>query len=101
MKYSSYYITGATGFLGRAVLTELLSRGGVVHAFVMNGDPFIGEIENDTLLHYGDITDYASVEDFPEQITQAVSFTPPAWSPLQRVRERSSTASMWRGRRTS
>jgi len=64
MKYSSYYITGATGFLGRAVLTELLSRGGVVHAFVMNGDPFIGEIENDTLLHYGDITDYASVEDF-------------------------------------
>ncbi len=64
MKYSSYYITGATGFLGRAVLAELLSRGSVVHAFVMRSDPFIGEIENDTVLHYGDITDYASVENF-------------------------------------
>ncbi len=64
MKYSSYYITGATGFLGRAILRELLSRSAVVHAFVMKDDPLIGEIENEAVLHYGDITDYASLESF-------------------------------------
>ena len=37
--YKEYLVTGATGFLGRAVTNELKKRGAVVRALVLPGDP--------------------------------------------------------------
>lgn len=34
-----YYVTGATGFLGRAVLAELMKKGAPIHALVLENDP--------------------------------------------------------------
>ena len=40
--YKTYLVTGATGFLGRTVVSELLSRGAAVRALVLPGDPLAG-----------------------------------------------------------
>ena len=41
--YKTYLVTGATGFLGRTVVSELLSRGASVRALVLPGDRLAGE----------------------------------------------------------
>ena len=38
--YDRYIITGATGFLGRAVAEELVRRGAQVYALVLDNDPY-------------------------------------------------------------
>ena len=38
--YNKYLLTGATGFLGRAVAEELVRRGANVYALVLPCDPF-------------------------------------------------------------
>lgn len=40
--YKTYLVTGATGFLGRTVVSELLSRGASVRALVLPGDRLAG-----------------------------------------------------------
>ena len=37
--YDKYLVTGATGFLGRAVVEALARRGTRVHALVLQNDP--------------------------------------------------------------
>ena len=37
--YDKYLVTGATGFLGRAVAEELVRRKAQVHALVLHDDP--------------------------------------------------------------
>ena len=39
--YDKYLVTGATGFLGRAVAEELVRRKAQVHALVLHDDPYI------------------------------------------------------------
>ena len=37
--YDKYLVTGATGFLGRAVVEALVRRGTRVHALALHDDP--------------------------------------------------------------
>ena len=37
--FDKYLVTGATGFLGLAVVRELVRRGETVRALVLEGDP--------------------------------------------------------------
>ena len=39
--FDKYLVTGATGFLGRAVAEELVRRRAQVHALVLHNDPYI------------------------------------------------------------
>ena len=39
--YDKYLVTGATGFLGRAVVEALVRRGTRVHALALHDDPYI------------------------------------------------------------
>ena len=39
--FDQYLVTGATGFLGRAVVEELVRRRAQVHALVLHNDPYI------------------------------------------------------------
>lgn len=39
--FDKYLVTGATGFLGRAVAEELVRRKAQVHALVLHDDPYI------------------------------------------------------------
>ncbi len=39
--FDKYLVTGATGFLGRAVVEELVRRRAQVYALVLHNDPYI------------------------------------------------------------
>ena len=39
--FDKYLVTGATGFLGRAVADELVRRRAQVYALVLHNDPYI------------------------------------------------------------
>ena len=39
--FDRYYVTGGTGFLGRAVLQKLAGAGAAVRALVLPGDPLL------------------------------------------------------------
>ena len=39
--FDQYLVTGATGFLGRAVAEELVRRRAQVHALVLRDDPYV------------------------------------------------------------
>ena len=62
--YQTYLITGATGFLGRAVLQLLLAHGCRVLALVKNSDPLICTLPKHVAVFYGDLTDKESLRDF-------------------------------------
>ena len=62
--YQNYLITGATGFLGRAVVQLLLAHGCRVLALVKNSDPLICTLPNHVAVFYGDLTDKESLRDF-------------------------------------
>lgn len=64
MKYSSFYLTGATGFLGRAVLNKLLESRAGIYAFIKKGDPLASGLPKNVKQIFGDILDIASVEKF-------------------------------------
>ena len=53
--YKTYLVTGATGFLGRTVVSELLSRGAAVRALVLPGDPLAGVLPESVERTEGDI----------------------------------------------
>ena len=44
--FDQYLVTGATGFLGRAVAEELVCRRAQVHALVLRDDPYIHLLPN-------------------------------------------------------
>ena len=62
--YQNYLITGATGFLGSAVVQLLLAHGCRVLALVKDRDPLIYTLPNHVAVFYGDLTDKESLRDF-------------------------------------
>ena len=84
--YQTYLITGATGFLGRAVLQLLLAHSCRILALVMDKDPLAYMIpENATKIPYAAFLPQA-------EITSACC-TAQAWYPLPPDREKSFTVS--------
>ena len=59
-----FLITGATGFLGRTVIAELMQRGKRVRALVLPNDPFVENLPADTEVVFGDVCDDLSLERF-------------------------------------
>ena len=62
MKSKIYLVTGAAGFLGGNVCHKLVSRGEMVRAFVLTGDPAADCLPPEVEIVYGDLVDKSSVE---------------------------------------
>ena len=62
--YQNYLITGATGFLGSAVVQLLLAHGCHVLALVKDSDPLIYTLPKHVAVFCGDLTDKESLRDF-------------------------------------
>ena len=62
--YSIYLVTGASGFLGRAVISELINQGAKVRALVMKEDKLQHLIPKEAEIVYGDITNKESLHSF-------------------------------------
>ena len=62
--FHTYYVTGASGFLGRAVVTELKRRGAEIRALVMKNDPLAAELPEGISVVYGNVCDDDSLERF-------------------------------------
>lgn len=64
MKNMIYLVTGAAGFLGSNVCSQLLERGNKVRAFVLPKDPAAKFIPEQVEICEGDLCDMDSVEHF-------------------------------------
>ena len=53
--FDKYLVTGATGFLGRAVADELVRRRAQVHALVLHNDPYIHLLPKEVHTVIGDV----------------------------------------------
>ena len=62
--YDKYLVTGATGFLGRAVAEELVHRKAQVHALVLHDDPYINLLPKEVHTVIGDVYAENSLTDF-------------------------------------
>ena len=62
--YDRYLITGATGFLGRAVVEELIRRNAQVYALVLPDDPYIELLPKEVHTIVGDVCVKSSLADF-------------------------------------
>ena len=62
--FDQYLITGATGFLGRAVAEELVRRRAQVHALVLHNDPYIHLLPKEVHTVVGDVCTKNSLTDF-------------------------------------
>lgn len=62
--FGKYLVTGATGFLGRAVLNELIGKGADIRALVMWHDPLESELPPGIEVVHGDICSDSSLERF-------------------------------------
>ena len=62
--YDKYLITGATGFLGRAVVEELVHHDAQVRALVLHNDPYINLLPKEVHIIVGDVCDKNSLADF-------------------------------------
>lgn len=62
--YDKYLVTGATGFLGRTVVSELLSRGAAVRALVLPGDQLAGVLPESVERTEGDLCSASALENF-------------------------------------
>jgi dihydroflavonol-4-reductase len=62
--FQKYLVTGASGYLGRAVIAELEKKGASICALVMENDPMAGSLPQGISLVYGDICRDASLERF-------------------------------------
>ena len=62
--YQNYLITGATGFLGSAVVRLLLAHSCRVAALVTEKDPLCDTLPEEVTRYRGDLTDKASMRDF-------------------------------------
>ena len=65
-----FLVSGATGHLGAAVMKELSARREKARVFLLEGDPFACNLDEDVEKIYGDVTDIKSLEklfcDIPE-----------------------------------
>ena len=62
--YDKYLVTGATGFLGRAVAEELVHRKAQVYALVLHDDPYIDLLPREVRIVVGDVCDKSALADF-------------------------------------
>ena len=62
--FDKYLITGATGFLGRAVVAELVRHDAQVCALVLHNDPYISLLPKKVRTVAGDVCDKSSLADF-------------------------------------
>lgn len=62
--FDQYLVTGATGFLGRAVAEELVRRRAQVHALVLRDDPYINLLPKEVHTVIGDVCVESSLTDF-------------------------------------
>ena len=62
--FDQYLVTGATGFLGRAVAEELVRRRAQVHALVLRDDPYISLLPKEVHTVIGDVCVESSLTDF-------------------------------------
>lgn len=62
--FSKYLVTGATGFLGRAVIAELSGKNAAIYALVMENDPLAHELPPGIHKTYGDVCDERALERF-------------------------------------
>ena len=62
--FEKYLITGATGFLGRAVLAQMRDSQAEIRALVMDGDPLTRELPQNVRVMTGDVCDEAALERF-------------------------------------
>ena len=62
--YDKYLVTGATGFLGRAVVEALARRGARVHALMLYNDPYINLLPKEVHTVIGDVCVKNSLTDF-------------------------------------
>ncbi|MBP5342528.1 NAD-dependent epimerase/dehydratase family protein [bacterium] len=62
--FEKYLITGATGFLGRAVINELMKENNNVTALVLKNDPFVNNLPSSVNIVWGDICDETSLKQF-------------------------------------
>lgn len=100
--YQNYLITGATGFLGSAVVQLLLAHGCRVLALVKDRDPLIYTLPNHVAVFYGDLTDKESLRDFlPQEAMISAYCTVPVSYLLPQSRTRLSMPSTCRARGTS
>lgn len=56
-----YFVTGATGHLGRAVVLALLERGDAVRALVLPGDPLAATMPAQVQIVFGDVREIESL----------------------------------------
>lgn len=59
-----YLVTGASGFLGRAVIAELQKKDAQICALIIENDPLERELPQAVSIVYGDICDDASLDRF-------------------------------------
>lgn len=62
--FDKYLVTGATGFLGRAVAEELVRRKAQVHALVLHDDPYTDLLPKEVRTVIGDVCDKSLLSDF-------------------------------------
>ena len=62
--FDKYLVTGATGFLGRAIAEELVRRKAQVHALVLHDDPYTDVLPKEVRTVIGDVCDKSSLSDF-------------------------------------
>jgi len=62
--FKKYLVTGATGFLGRAVINQLLENKAVVYALTLENDPLIKELPNEVNAVIGNVCDKSSLNCF-------------------------------------
>ena len=62
--YDKYLVTGATGFLGRAVIERLVRRRAQVYALVLQNDPYINLLPKEVHTVIGDVCAKNSLTDF-------------------------------------
>ena len=100
--YQTYLITGATGFLGRAVLQLLLAHSCRILALVMDKDPLAYTIPENVTVFCGDLTDKDTLRSFFAAGGDSFCVLHCAGIvSLPQSRTRRSTASMCRVRRIS
>lgn len=74
MENKLYLVTGAAGFLGSNICTQLLERGDRVRAFVLEGDKAAYHIPKEVEIVYGNLCDKESLRRFfaVEEGTQTI-----------------------------
>ena len=62
--FRNYLVTGASGFLGRALLAELKKKDAKIRVLVLENDPLAKDLPQGISIVYGDVCDDASLDRF-------------------------------------